>query len=91
MKNKKDFIIGFLIGIAGSFTGCFIALQFFTKAGFIEGFILMREAGMIGKVITLGAILNLIIFFLLLNRNKELMARGVILAMFILTVLTLIL
>lgn len=91
MKNKKDFIIGFLIGILGSFVGCFIVLQFFTKAGFIEGFTMMREAGMIGKVITLGAILNLIIFYFLLNKNKELMARGVILAMFVLTVLTLIL
>ena len=51
----------------------------------------MRQAGMIGKVITLGAVLNLILFFILLNKNKELMARGIILAMFFLTVLTLIL
>ncbi len=91
MKNKKDIFIGFLLGLLGGFIGCFIVLQFFTEVGFVNGFSAMRQAGMIGKVITLGAVLNLILFFILLNKNKELMARGIILAMFFLTVLTLIL
>ena len=49
----------------------------------------MRQAGMIGKVITLGSVPNLILFFILLKKNKDLMARGIILAMFILVIITL--
>jgi hypothetical protein len=89
MKNK-DIIIGFLIGLAGAFVGCFIFLEFFTEYGFIDGFSVMKNGGFLNKVITLGAILNLIIFFILLQKNKDTMAKGVVFAMLILTIITLI-
>ncbi|WP_290802937.1 hypothetical protein [Flavobacterium sp.] len=89
MISKKDIFIGLIIGLLGAFIGTFFALQFFTKQGFIEGFRIMRQAGMIGKVITLGSVPNLILFFILLKKNKDLMARGIILAMFILVIITL--
>ena len=89
--QKKDFFIGILLGLVGGFIGCFIALKIYTDLNFIAGFKMMQEGGLIGKVITLGAILNLILFFVLLKINKDLMARGVILAMFVLTILTLVL
>ncbi|NHN27067.1 hypothetical protein FIA58_015390 [Flavobacterium jejuense] len=89
--QKKDIFIGLLIGLLGAFLGTFIALQIFTKQGFIEGFKVMKSAGMIGKVITLGCVPNLLIFFLLLKKNKDIMARGVVLAMFLLVIITLIL
>jgi hypothetical protein len=41
-----------------------------------------------GKVITLGAIIDLILFFILLKINKDLMARGVVLATIILAIIT---
>ncbi|WP_208022820.1 hypothetical protein [Flavobacterium jejuense] len=91
MIQKKDIFIGLLIGLLGAFLGTFIALQIFTKQGFIEGFKVMKSAGMIGKVITLGCVPNLLIFFLLLKKNKDIMARGVVLAMFLLVIITLIL
>ena len=69
--NKKDLIIGFLIGIVGAVVGCFIFLEFFTEYGFIKGFTVMKNAGILNKVITLGAILNLIIFFILLQKNNH--------------------
>jgi hypothetical protein len=90
MKNKKDLIIGVLLGIIGAVVGCFIFLQFFTDFGFIEGVTAMNKRGILNKVITLGAILNLIIFFVLLQKNKDVMAKGVVLAMFIITLITLI-
>jgi len=89
--NKRDIFIGFLLGLLGGFIGCFVVLHFFTAQGFVEGFKILRQGGMIGKVITLGSILNLIIFFILIQKKKDLMARGVILAMFLLTILTLLL
>jgi hypothetical protein len=91
MIQKKDIFIGLFIGLIGAFLGTFLALQIFTKQGFIEGFRIMKNAGMIGKVITLGCVPNLFIFFLLLKKNKDVMARGIVLAMFLLVIITLIL
>lgn len=88
--EKKDLIIGFLIGIIGAFVGCFIFLEFFTEYGFIKGFSVMKNSGILNKVITLGAILNLIIFFILLQKNKDTIAKGVVFSMLIITIITLI-
>jgi hypothetical protein len=48
----------------------------------------MKSQGYLGKVITLGAILNLVAFFVLLKINRELMARGVVLATLLLALIT---
>ena len=90
MKDEKDLIVGILLGIFGAVLGCFIFLQFFTDFGVIEGVTEMKKRGVLNKVITLGAILNLIIFFILLQKNKDIMAKGVVLAMFIITIITLV-
>ena len=71
MIQKKDIFIGLLIDLIGAFLGTFIALQIFTKQGFIEGFKIMKNAGMIGKVITLGCVPNLLVFFLLLKKKQR--------------------
>ncbi|MFH6972138.1 hypothetical protein [Flavobacterium petrolei] len=49
----------------------------------------MKSQGNLGKIITLGCILTLIAFGILLKMNKELMARGVVLAVIALAILTL--
>lgn len=49
----------------------------------------MRFEGKLGKLITLGSILDLVAFAILLKFNKELMARGVVLAVIILTLVSL--
>lgn len=87
--NKIDLLYGFLIGIIASFIGSYIFIEAFTEYTFLDGIQVMKAKGNLGKIITLGAILNLAIFFGLLKINKELMARGVILAMIILTIITL--
>jgi hypothetical protein len=50
----------------------------------------MKSQGLLGKIITLGAILDLIAFAILLKLNKDSMARGVILAVLVLTIITLV-
>ena len=91
--NKKDIFIGLLLGLLLGFVGFVIVISLLSESGtsLMEGFTYMQNIGSIGKVITLGAIPNFILFFVLLNKNKELMAKGVILSMFVLTVFTLIL
>jgi hypothetical protein len=87
--NKLDMAYGFLIGIAASFIGSYLFITLFTGYNYIDGLEIMRSKGQLGKIITLGAILNLGAFFLLLKFKKEMMARGVILATIILTIITL--
>ena len=87
--RKIDFFIGVAIGFVAAIVGSFIVIKLFTNDSFINGLYMMRAQKLLGKIITLGAILNIILFFVLLKFNKDLMARGVVLATIILTVVTL--
>ncbi len=87
--NKTDLLKGVLIGILASVLGTFIFIQIFTGFDFITGIQSMKAEGKLGKLITLGSILDLIIFAVLLKLNKDLMARGVVLAVILITILTL--
>ena len=82
--NKKDIVIGFIIGIIACILGIFLFITFFTDFDFITGIESMKSEGKLGKLITLGAILDLVAFGILLKMNKDLMARGVVLAVIIL-------
>ena len=65
--KKTDLLIGALIGFASAFLGTYIFFTFCTKYDFLEGVNGMKSQGFLGKVITLGAILNLVAFFILLK------------------------
>ena len=87
--RKIDLLYGTLIGFATCVLGSFIFLAAFTDHSFLEGVQIMRMQGNLGKLLTLGAILSVVVFFVLLRFNKDLMARGVILALIILSIITL--
>lgn len=86
--NKTDLLTGFLIGLASTLLGSYIFITFFTEFNFIAGVQIMKSQGNLGKIITLGSILTLIVFGILLKMNKEMMARGVVLAVIIMAILT---
>lgn len=85
----RDLLIGFAIGILASLIGSYLFITLVMKNDFVLGLNYIKSQGYLGKIITLGAILNVIVFFILLKFNKEIMARGVILATIILAILTL--
>ena len=87
--NKKNLLLGFLIGIATTLLGSYLFITFFSEFKFIAGIQIMKSQGNLGKLITLGSILTLIVFGILLKMNKEIMARGVVLAVIALAILTL--
>ena len=87
--NKKDVLLGFFIGFATTLLGSYLFITFFTEFKFIAGIQIMKSQGNLGKIITLGSILTLIAFGILLKMNKEMMARGVVLAVIALAILTL--
>ncbi len=89
MKNKTEIAIGFFLGILTSFLGCFLFLSLFTPYQFIDGMKILQSEGKLGKIITLGTVLDLLLFWVLLQYYKEFIARGVILAVIALTIFTL--
>lgn len=87
--EKKDLFIGILIGLVAAFFGVFLFMSFFTDYDFVEGIKILKSQNSLGKLIALGAVLNIVAFFILLKKKKDLMARGVVLATVLLTLLTL--
>ncbi|GAA3726281.1 hypothetical protein GCM10022422_04620 [Flavobacterium ginsengisoli] len=86
----KEVLIGFLIGIFTALLGSYLFITFFTIFDISSGIEIIREHGYLGKIITLGTLLDLAVFAILLKRNKEYMARGVILAVIALAISTLV-
>jgi uncharacterized membrane protein len=87
--SKRHILTGFIIGVFTSLIGIFSFLFFFTDEDVLTGIQKAKQLGSFGKIITLGAILNLPVFLILLKKNKEYTARGIILAVIILAIFTL--
>lgn len=87
--NKLDLLTGFVIGLMAAFLGTFLYIVLIMHSDFLSGIQLIKSQGNLGKIVTLGSILDLIAFGILLKMNKELMARGVVLAVIVLTIITL--
>ncbi|MEC4049216.1 hypothetical protein OX284_007225 [Flavobacterium sp. SUN046] len=86
--QKKDLFIGFIIGLVAATLGAYIMVESLTHYNLFTDYKKLQEEELLGKVITLGSILNIILFFVLIKKNKELMARGIVLATIILTLFT---
>lgn len=87
--NKLQLLSGFTIGILASILGSYLFITFFTNFDFMSGIQTMKSEGKLGKLITLGTILDLVAFGILLKLNKEIMVRGVVLAVIIIAIFTL--
>lgn len=86
--NKLHLLYGFLIGIISASIGTYLYVEIFTPYNFIDGFKFLKRQGYSGMLITLGTVPNLAIFFILLRLKKELMARGIILSVIVLTLIS---
>lgn len=88
---KKEILIGFFIGIVATFIGCVLFLIIFTEFNALSDFIIIKRSGILGKVITLGALLNLLLFYIFLKKDKENISKGILLSTITLALITLIL
>ena len=86
--DKLHWVYGFLLGIAATLLGTYIFVEVFTKYHFSEGVAFLQYTGMLGRLIKLGALVNLGVFFLLLRFKKDTMAKGVIVAVVFLAIMT---
>ena len=86
---KKEIFIGMLVGLIANIIGLFLAANLLGKG---DDFTVVIEAasreGFLGKLISLGAILNLIAFFVFIRKKQDYRARGVLLITVFIAVFT---
>lgn len=86
---KKEVFSGFAVGLIANAIGLILAILIFGKGGNIETSLKASIAqGFFGKLVSIGAILNLIAFFLFIKLKRDYRARGVILATIFVAILT---
>lgn len=79
-SHVKEILIGFAIGLVANLTGIYLYIFFFSDHDLESTLKLAQENEFLGSLIALGAILNLIAFFILLKKNQNYRARGVVMA-----------
>ena len=87
---KKEILIGFLVGIAANLTGSYLYIYFFSDYSLEYTIEIALEQDIFGNLIALGAILNLIVFFIFLKKKQFYRARGVVLATLLAAIIVLI-
>lgn len=86
---KKNIFIGIFVGLIANAIGLFFASTFLGKGDDFTKVIRAAAAeGFLGKLISLGAILNLIAFFIFIRKRQDYRARGVLLITILIAVFT---
>ncbi len=89
---KKEVIIGIVVGLIANAIGLFLATLFLGDYGnFMDVIKSANAEGFLGKLISLGAILNLIAFFIFIRKKQDYRARGVLLVTIFVAIFTFIL
>ncbi len=88
--NKRDMLIGFIIGLLTTGLGSFLFMFFFTDYQFIAGIQILKSQGNLGKIITLSCVLTLGAFGVALKLNREKIAQGIVFSVIALAILTLV-
>ena len=86
--DKKLIVLGILIGFICTIIGASVYLAIFTKFSLFSDFDVLIAEHILGKVVALGSVLNLIVFLIFIKLNKELVARGVVLATLLIAIAT---
>ena len=83
MKIKQEVFKGFFTGVVSSVIGVVICTFILSKVkgkGFETTFLMFKAEGHLWMLLALGAIANLIVFFVFLKKDLDYRARGVLLA-----------
>lgn len=80
MNNKKEIIMGFIVGLIANTFGTLLYILLFSDLGIVDTFNAAIDQGHIGSLLALGAILNLVAFFGFLRIKRDQRAKGVMLA-----------
>jgi len=87
--NKKDVFIGIFVGLIANAMGLFFAANLLGQGDdFMNVIKAAANEGFLGKLISLGAILNLVAFFVFIRKKQDYRARGVLLITVFIAVFT---
>ena len=87
--NKKDVFIGIFVGLIANVMGLFFAANLLGQGDdFMNVIKAAANEGFLGKLISLGAILNLVAFFVFIRKKQDYRARGVLLITVFIAVFT---
>lgn len=77
---KKEIFIGMFVGLIANAMGLFIAASLLGQGDdFTTVIKAAANEGFLGKLISLGAVLNLVAFFVFIRKKQDYRARGVLL------------
>ena len=86
---KKEIFIGMFVGLIANAIGLYFAATLLGKGDDVTTVIkAAANEGFLGKLISLGAILNLIAFFVFIRKKQDYRARGVLLITVFIAVFT---
>ncbi|MEL0652847.1 hypothetical protein V6246_15605 [Algibacter sp. TI.3.09] len=86
---KKEIFIGMLVGLIANAVGLILTATLLGRGDdFTTVIKAAAEEGFLGKLISLGAVLNLISFFIFIKRKEDYRARGVLLITVFIAVFT---
>lgn len=86
---KKDIFIGILVGLIANAIGLLLVATLLGKGDdFTTVIKAAAKEGFLGKLISLGAILNLVAFFIFIRKRQDYRARGVLLITIFIAVFT---
>ena len=86
---KKDIFIGMLVGLIANAIGLILTATLLGRGDdFTTVIKAAAEEGFLGKLISLGAVLNLISFFIFIKRREDYRARGVLLVTVFIAIFT---
>lgn len=80
IKMKRELIIGFITGVMANLLGVYLYILAFSDKGIEATLQQSMTEGYFGKIVTLGAVLNLAAFFVYIRKKQDYRARGVLLA-----------
>jgi len=91
MINREIFI-GFFVGLLANTVGLILAILFLHEdPSIIEIIAKSFEEEFLSKLISLGAIMNLFVFFVYIKKKQDYRAKGVLMATIVIALITLIL
>lgn len=86
---KKEVFIGFIVGLIANTIGFIIAILVFGDGeDLVMSFRQSLAQGVFSKLVSMGALLNLVAFFMFIKLRRDYRARGVIMATIAVTIVT---
>lgn len=88
MKRGLDLLVGFFSALVAAWIGCVLFVCAFTSFDPWDDYFLIVQSGSAPKILVLGSLLSLLLFWIFVVKKQDFKARGVIFAIIFLALLT---